>query len=574
MQTTSDGQSNDLPVSTFGYNDTTEAEMDANHTLAMTLLRTVIPVIVLMGTVGNTLSFCVLVRRRMRSTPMYFYLTLLAIADTFVLYVSAFKVWIRAVTRFEVLHVSIVGCKLFMFILLCSFYMSAWLVVLVTLDRFLVIWFPFRGYLLMRIRRARVTAAILAVIVAVYNVHVFWTMSLYEYESSPTCDAAEDNFFMMHIFEYLKLVSYCVVPFVIVITLNVAILVRINKVYTNAAMRRECGLRDAAAVYRHQTPLVALGPPSTPLSGNADDAAGGVVWPQRQHFAPTAPNSAVSSTRHQSPLNVQKLRQRRLTRMLLFISFAWLVLTAPFTLHSFLPEPSPSASSSSSTTTPLSSSAATTSFSKSTLSVSTIPTVSQLAKSYEAINSTFDSFLYHDNHKISEGMFTALLYSNYRQKTATKSFLAEEHHTYTSSTLASTTSPPASIDPSRYLLVKTVCFLLMYLNHAINFYLYCLTGKRFRRELAEMLNCDRLRLMCSEGVDETVAAAAPVVHEMAVLNGGRDVHPHQQQSGRMPLNQSSQRSSTSSRTRSGRMMMMNVNPLRKSSSELNDERYS
>jgi len=125
------------------------------RTAAFALLKFGVPVIVLMGTVGNALSFCVLVRRRMRSTPMYFYLTLLAIADTFVLYVSAFKVWIRALTQFEVLHVSNVGCKLFMFILLCSFYMSAWLVVLVTWDRFLVVWFPFRGYLFMRIRRAR-----------------------------------------------------------------------------------------------------------------------------------------------------------------------------------------------------------------------------------------------------------------------------------------------------------------------------------------------------------------------------------------------------------------------------------
>jgi len=131
---------------------------------AFALLKFGVPVIVLMGTVGNTLSFCVLIRRGMRSTPMYFYLTLLAVADTFVLYVSAFKVWIRALTQFEVLHVSNVGCKLFMFILLCSFYLSAWLIVLVTLDRFLVVWFPFRGYLLMRIRRARFVRVCVSVI--------------------------------------------------------------------------------------------------------------------------------------------------------------------------------------------------------------------------------------------------------------------------------------------------------------------------------------------------------------------------------------------------------------------------
>ena len=33
------------------------------------------------------------------------------------------------------------------------------------------------------------------------------------------------------------------------------------------------------------------------------------------------------------------------------------------------------------------------------------------------------------------------------------------------------------------MLAKAVCFLLMYVNHGVNFYLYCLTGKKFRHEL-------------------------------------------------------------------------------------------
>ena len=551
MQTTSDHQASDLLLSTFGYNDTTKEETDPNHTLAMTLLHIVIPVIVLMGTIGNTLSFCVLVRRRMRSTPMYFYLTLLAVADTFVLYVSAFKVWIRAVTQFEVLHLSNFGCKLLMFILLCSFYLSAWLVVLVTLDRFLVIWFPFRGYLLMRIRRARLTAAILAVVVAVYNVHVFWTMSLHRFGSTLTCDASEDNFFMTHVFEYLKLISYCVVPFVIVIALNIAILVRINRVYTNAAVRRDCGIREAAAVYRNQSPLVVTRPSAMPMEDNVDDGAAGVVWPQRQQLALSLANSA-STTRSQSPLNVQKLRQRRLTRMLLFISFAWLALTAPFTLHSFLPGPSYSSPSSSSAITIIPTSA---------LTVSTTSTFGQFAVN----SSTLDLFLYHKDREVFHSTVRSVVDSSRLQTTTTKSFLPEEHHTWTPSMPVSTSLPSTSIHPSRYLLVKTICFLLMYVNHAINFYLYCLTGKRFRRELTAMLKCSQLTLLCRGGAEETVAAAADVVDvPMHNVDARRNVTVH-----RLPLNQP-QPSSTSSRTRSGRMMMMmNVNPLR-----VNDERYS
>ena len=52
------------------------------------------------------------------------------------------------------------------------------------------------------------TAVVLAVLVAVYNGHVFWTMSLHydDDDDAWTCDADDDNYFMMHVFEYLKLV--------------------------------------------------------------------------------------------------------------------------------------------------------------------------------------------------------------------------------------------------------------------------------------------------------------------------------------------------------------------------------
>jgi len=33
--------------------------------------------------------------------------------------------------------------------------------------------------------------------------------------------------------------------------------------------------------------------------------------------------------------------------------------------------------------------------------------------------------------------------------------------------------------------LKAVAFLLMYTNHAVNFYLYCITGRKFRRELID-----------------------------------------------------------------------------------------
>jgi len=57
----------------------------------------IMPVIIAVGTVGNLTSLAVLLRRRMRRTSVYLYLTVLALVDVSVLYISAFKTWIRLV---------------------------------------------------------------------------------------------------------------------------------------------------------------------------------------------------------------------------------------------------------------------------------------------------------------------------------------------------------------------------------------------------------------------------------------------------------------------------------------------
>jgi len=108
------------------------------------ILIYLLPVIIVTGSFGNLLAGLVLLRPRMRMTSVYFYLLALAGADTLVLYTSAFKTWIRLLTNYELLHLSDVTCKLLMFILLVSLYLSAWLVVLTTVDRFIAVWFPFK----------------------------------------------------------------------------------------------------------------------------------------------------------------------------------------------------------------------------------------------------------------------------------------------------------------------------------------------------------------------------------------------------------------------------------------------
>jgi len=123
----------------------------------------------LAGTVGNVMSLMVLLRPRMRGKSVYLFLLLLAIADTVVLYISGFKTWIRVVTGFELMNVNDWSCRSVNFLVLFSQHMSAWIVVLVTIDRFVAVWFPLRASSWCNVTRASITTAICTVLFASYR---------------------------------------------------------------------------------------------------------------------------------------------------------------------------------------------------------------------------------------------------------------------------------------------------------------------------------------------------------------------------------------------------------------------
>ena len=293
----------------------------------------------------------------------------------------------------------------------------------------------------------RITAAVLAVIVGIYNVHVFWTMSLHQNGSSLTCDYSDDNYFMMYVFEYLKLISYCVVPFVIVTILNTCIIVRLRRTAslqrmdsvsivssTNTTTRRSSSRRRYFSAKRSTTSAR-----SVPLSVT-DDAttAAGLISSSEDRPLPSCQEATPVDVLVSGP---QQPRQRRLTRMLLIVSFAWLLLSAPFALHS-------------------------------------------LAANF--VDSDHERFA--DRNLLAKIICFLLVYVNHAinflcQETTSKSSQWKNDWTWLDIIYI-------CVDLNRSQLIHGVMYLLLTgVNHAINFYLYCLTGSRFREELCALFHC-------------------------------------------------------------------------------------
>ena len=198
------------------------------YKIAIALLIWILPVVIIFGTTGNVLSFILMLQREMRQTSTYFYLAILAVADTIVLFVSAFKTWIRTWSEFELLHISDASCKTLMFLAYFSLHLSAWLIVAVTIERFIVVWFPLKATSLCSTTRARYTTVAIVVALFLLNAHLFWTAELLSdpITGEKKCAMLRDNDFLYkEVVPWVHLTVYSFVPICSLLTFNTLIIV-------------------------------------------------------------------------------------------------------------------------------------------------------------------------------------------------------------------------------------------------------------------------------------------------------------------------------------------------------------
>ena len=221
-----------------------------NYNIATDLIKWVMPVIIITGTIGNIFSFIIMIRREMRQTPTFFYLAMLAIADTAVLYVSAFKTWLRIISGYELSHINAFSCKLTMFLVHFSIEFSAWLIVAVTIERFLAVWFPLKASTMCNLSRAKFITLIVAVIFMLVNSHIFWTAELLPIkqtmdDSNFICASYAYENFVCRIFPKINLVLYSFLPCLILVIFNILIIICLmrTKHVPNMITKDDCLVR-------------------------------------------------------------------------------------------------------------------------------------------------------------------------------------------------------------------------------------------------------------------------------------------------------------------------------------------
>ncbi len=187
------------------------------------------PILICVGTVCNVL--CVAVMRtasyRDSSTGMLF--ICLAIADIGVLNTGLLRVWLDRTWGVDVRSFSQAACKIHIFTTYLLGQLSAWTLVIITLERVVSVCWPLRCKELCSRRRLLAGWLCMLILLVGADTHLFWSMALEHYPGyGDYClQSSSLRWFMVVYWPWIDMALACFVPFVAIFALNIVISVKL-----------------------------------------------------------------------------------------------------------------------------------------------------------------------------------------------------------------------------------------------------------------------------------------------------------------------------------------------------------
>ena len=192
------------------------------------------PVIIVIGTVGNSLSIATLSRKDMRNLTSAFYFIVLAIADLLALYVGFIPQFLKTFTGCHPIRdLSQVTCKVHIFLVYFLGQFSSWILVSVAAERFISVWFPLKSKHYCSRKIALIALCVIAACLMIADSHFFWTRELSPDGNGTTrvsCSYLEEfEQTMQSVWTILDSVLFMYAPCLIMILLNALIIIKIKQ---------------------------------------------------------------------------------------------------------------------------------------------------------------------------------------------------------------------------------------------------------------------------------------------------------------------------------------------------------
>ncbi|ESO98843.1 hypothetical protein LOTGIDRAFT_158793 [Lottia gigantea] len=299
---------------------------------AMWIWRLCSPILILFGSVGNILSLIVLVRKRLRSSPTMFFLTVLALVDLSVLYIGLLRLWFEYSYEINLRESSEFACRVHTFLVYFTLSYSVWIIVAVTIDRCIIVCAPFKAKTLSSLSKAKKTVLIIAIILICFNAHILETQALISvkyFEGGIRCSHAKHSeYFRDYVWPWIDFGLNCFIPFTVMIVCNLLIIRRISlsarKLTQHIERDQPKSPSHTLSISRgHRLSVLPLANSTATVTSNTESTPANRVRDTAFSFHP------------QVSVDVSRKAQNRstsLTIMLLVVSFVFMLLVLPITV--------------------------------------------------------------------------------------------------------------------------------------------------------------------------------------------------------------------------------------------------
>ena len=282
------------------------------------LLRTCLPLIILpISLLSNCLSFFALRTRHMRGTSTAFFMLVLSVLDPLVLIT-------KNLLYFPTVFVSnTVSCKILYFLIYVLGYTNVWILVIMTADKFLAVWFPLKVSYFCTITRAKYICLLLLFLTSIISFHHFWTVgSLTHPQNAEQRYCSYDMIhygFIQHIWRYVDFLIWCFFPFILILTLSVLIIHKLRQKSDHAQHRSNHRMQSDESKQNHSIESFEFF--CSLLVSN-------ITRSSRQRLI-----SQTFQIRSTQKTHVIRSRHRHITLMLLAIASVFLLLTLPNSVY-------------------------------------------------------------------------------------------------------------------------------------------------------------------------------------------------------------------------------------------------
>ena len=190
------------------------------------------PILIVLGTVGNFLAVVTLQSRLFKSsTSTSFILTILALCEILIMYMSLLRTYLDAVYGIKIRSYSMFGCKFHTFLTYLSRQLASWTLVLLTVERFISVHFPFKCKQLCSRKRIVLAWLVIALVLSACDFHFFFSVAIYlrNYaEHMVDCDIVPSwNWFIVGPWYWIDTFLSDLLPFFVIIIGNVLIVTKL-----------------------------------------------------------------------------------------------------------------------------------------------------------------------------------------------------------------------------------------------------------------------------------------------------------------------------------------------------------